>query len=435
MTVAANIGVYAATAIGLNIVVGLAGLLDLGYVAFLGIGAFTAANLSPARPRRSSTSHLPFAAGHGDLARSSPACFGADRRLADAAGARRLPRDRHPRLRRDLRAHRAEQHRRPHRRLRTPSPASRRWSCSVRASPSRISGRRDPAPCGRPVLLADRAARRVRHAGLQPSSRTPGSGRAWIAIREDEDAARAMGIRTGPIKILAFLCGATLAGFAGRVLRAQDRHRVLRAASGSPSRCTLLAAVILGGMGTVPGAVLGASLLFVLPEKLREFAGLPAAPLRPRPHPDHAVPPAGPHARPAPAGRAGARPRGRAPTRWVDRREPGGGGRMSAPSAAPEAGRTGAGPILAAAGVTMRFGGLRALDDVSFDLMRGRDRRPDRPQRRRQDHVLQLPHRPVRPDRPARCRCRGERAAARTRAWSPGRASRGPSRTSGCSPT
>ena len=40
-------------------------------------------------------------------------------------------------------------------------------------------------------------------------------GRAWIAIREDEDAARAMGIRTGPIKILAFLCGATLAGFAG----------------------------------------------------------------------------------------------------------------------------------------------------------------------------------------------------------------------------
>ena len=59
MTVAANIGVYAATAIGLNIVVGLAGLLDLGYVAFLGIGAFTAANLS-GRPRRSSTSQLPF---------------------------------------------------------------------------------------------------------------------------------------------------------------------------------------------------------------------------------------------------------------------------------------------------------------------------------------------------------------------------------------
>jgi hypothetical protein len=45
MTVAANIGVYAATAIGLNIVVGLAGMLDLGYVAFLGIGAFVAANL------------------------------------------------------------------------------------------------------------------------------------------------------------------------------------------------------------------------------------------------------------------------------------------------------------------------------------------------------------------------------------------------------
>ncbi|HEX8865957.1 MAG TPA: hypothetical protein VF821_09915, partial [Lentzea sp.] len=48
MTVAANIGIYAATAIGLNIVVGLAGLLDLGYVAFMGIGALVAANFSGA---------------------------------------------------------------------------------------------------------------------------------------------------------------------------------------------------------------------------------------------------------------------------------------------------------------------------------------------------------------------------------------------------
>ena len=60
MTVAANIGVYAATAIGLNIVVGLAGLLDLGYVAFLGIGAFTAANLSGAAAAKFDV-HLPFA--------------------------------------------------------------------------------------------------------------------------------------------------------------------------------------------------------------------------------------------------------------------------------------------------------------------------------------------------------------------------------------
>src|SRR5439155_26960814 len=59
MTVAANIGVYATAAIGLNIVVGLAGLLDLGYIAFLGIGAFVAANLSGAAASHIGI-HLPF---------------------------------------------------------------------------------------------------------------------------------------------------------------------------------------------------------------------------------------------------------------------------------------------------------------------------------------------------------------------------------------
>jgi branched-chain amino acid transport system permease protein len=96
-------------------------------------------------------------------------------------------------------------------------------------------------------------------------------GRAWIAIREDEDAAAAMGIRTGPIKILAFLIGAMLAGLAGAFFAhktgvvAYDSFRFLESV-------TLLSAVILGGMGTIPGAVLGASILFVLPEKLREFS-------------------------------------------------------------------------------------------------------------------------------------------------------------------
>jgi branched-chain amino acid transport system permease protein len=95
-------------------------------------------------------------------------------------------------------------------------------------------------------------------------------GRAWIAIREDEDAARAMGIRTGKMKILAFLVGATLAGLAGAIFA----HKLGTASADSfkfLESVTLLAAVILGGMGTIPGAVLGAALLFVLPEKLREF--------------------------------------------------------------------------------------------------------------------------------------------------------------------
>jgi branched-chain amino acid transport system permease protein len=96
-------------------------------------------------------------------------------------------------------------------------------------------------------------------------------GRSWIAIREDEDAARAMGIRTGQVKILAFVIGAMLAGIAGAFFA----HKVATVSYESfrfLESVTLLAAVILGGMGTIPGAVLGASLLFVLPEKLREFS-------------------------------------------------------------------------------------------------------------------------------------------------------------------
>jgi branched-chain amino acid transport system permease protein len=96
-------------------------------------------------------------------------------------------------------------------------------------------------------------------------------GRAWIAIREDEDAARAMGIKTGKAKILAFLVGATLAGLAGAVF-AHKNGTVSYESFKFLESVTLLAAVILGGMGSIPGAVLGASLLFVLPEKLREFS-------------------------------------------------------------------------------------------------------------------------------------------------------------------
>lgn len=96
-------------------------------------------------------------------------------------------------------------------------------------------------------------------------------GRAWIAIREDEDAARAMGIRTGSAKILAFMIGAILAGIAGAFF-AHKTATVSYESFRFLESVTLLAAVILGGMGTIPGALLGASLLFVLPEKLREFA-------------------------------------------------------------------------------------------------------------------------------------------------------------------
>lgn len=93
-------------------------------------------------------------------------------------------------------------------------------------------------------------------------------GRAWVAIREDEIAARAMGINTRNIKLLAFAMGASFGGVAGAMFASFQGFV-------SPESFTLwesivvLAMVVLGGMGHVPGVILGAVLLSALPEFLR----------------------------------------------------------------------------------------------------------------------------------------------------------------------
>jgi branched-chain amino acid transport system permease protein len=267
MTVAANIGVYAATAIGLNIVVGLAGLLDLGYVAFLGIGAFTAANLSGAAASITGIA-LPFplvmvicalVAGcfgaivgsptlrvRGDYLAIVTLAFGeiftrsAQNNIGGlTGGANAIPN----------------------------IPQVSLFGTAFNES-IRIGAVRLPSGVLYYVLIVLLVAAVMLVFANLKNSRL---GRAWIAIREDEDAARAMGVRTGPIKILAFLTGAMLAGLAGAFFA----HKTSVVAYDSfrfTESVTLLAAVILGGMGTIPGAVLGASILFVLPEKLREFA-------------------------------------------------------------------------------------------------------------------------------------------------------------------
>ena len=267
MTVAANIGVYAATAIGLNIVVGLAGLLDLGYVAFLGIGAFTAANLSGAAASKVGIA-LPFpivmvicavVAGcfgaivgsptlrvRGDYLAIVTLAFGeiftrvAQNNIGGlTGGANAIPN------------------------IPQVSLFGTAFNESIRIGVVRL-----PSGVLYYVLIVLLVAFVMLVFAHLKNSRL---GRAWIAIREDEDAARAMGVRTGPIKILAFLTGAMLAGLAGAFFA----HKTAVVAYDSfrfTESVTLLAAVILGGMGTIPGAVLGASILFILPEKLREFS-------------------------------------------------------------------------------------------------------------------------------------------------------------------
>lgn len=95
-------------------------------------------------------------------------------------------------------------------------------------------------------------------------------GRAWEAIREDETAAELMGVNTFRFKLLAYAMGAVFGGLAGAFFSARMRFV-------SPESFTfiesalVLSMVVLGGMGSIPGIVLGALALIALPEFFREF--------------------------------------------------------------------------------------------------------------------------------------------------------------------
>ena len=103
-------------------------------------------------------------------------------------------------------------------------------------------------------------------------------GRAWAALREDEIAAAAMGINTRNTKLLAFAMGATFGGLAGGLFASFQGFI-------SPESFTLwesilvLCMIVLGGMGNIPGVILGAVLLTVIPEALRYLGDLQRATL------------------------------------------------------------------------------------------------------------------------------------------------------------
>jgi len=93
-------------------------------------------------------------------------------------------------------------------------------------------------------------------------------GRAWVAIREDEIAAKAMGINTRNMKLLAFSMGASFGGVAGAMF-ASFQGFVSPESFSLTESIAVLAMVVLGGMGHIPGVVLGGILLAALPEVLR----------------------------------------------------------------------------------------------------------------------------------------------------------------------
>ena len=96
-------------------------------------------------------------------------------------------------------------------------------------------------------------------------------GRAWEAMREDEVASQAMGINISKAKLTTFALGALWAGFAGVLLAAKTTVV-------NPNSFTIwesvivLCVVVLGGMGSIPGVILGALIIVLLPEYLRAFS-------------------------------------------------------------------------------------------------------------------------------------------------------------------
>ncbi|NMM80401.1 ABC transporter ATP-binding protein [Acidovorax sp. SRB_14] len=97
-------------------------------------------------------------------------------------------------------------------------------------------------------------------------------GRAWMAIREDEIAAKAMGINTRNMKLLAFGMGASFGGVSGAMFAAFQGFVSPESFSLMES-VMIVAMVVLGGIGHIPGVILGAVLLSALPEVLRYVAG------------------------------------------------------------------------------------------------------------------------------------------------------------------
>ncbi|WP_374608945.1 ABC transporter permease subunit [Diaphorobacter nitroreducens] len=97
-------------------------------------------------------------------------------------------------------------------------------------------------------------------------------GRAWMAIREDEIAAKAMGINTRNLKLMAFAMGASFGGVSGAMFGAFQGFVSPESFSLMES-VMIVAMVVLGGIGHLPGVILGAVLLSALPEVLRYVAG------------------------------------------------------------------------------------------------------------------------------------------------------------------
>jgi len=270
---------YVMLALGLNIVVGFAGLLDLGYIAFYAVGAYTYALL--ASPHL--TEHFPalahaFPSGlHVSIWVTLPIGASVAAAFGILLGAPVL------KLRGDYLAivtlGFGEIIRIFLNNLNAPlnftnGPSGITLIDPVRigdldlAHPGNLLGIRPSSLTLYYYLLVALALLAIGVCVRLQDSRL---GRAWMAIREDEVAARAMGINVRNVKLLAFSLGATFGGIAGGVFAAFQGFVSPESFSLMES-IVVLSMIVLGGLGHVPGVVLGAVMLAMLPEALRHTA-------------------------------------------------------------------------------------------------------------------------------------------------------------------
>jgi branched-chain amino acid transport system permease protein len=256
LEIATQVGIFAALALGLNIVVGLAGLLDLGYVAFFAVGAYSWAIFgSPHANVIFGGSGFPLpgvwfyafifvglavAAGAGVLLGLPVLRLHGDYLAVVTLGFGEVIRVLANNLDKPI---------------------------NFTNGPKGITPiNRPPVPFGIPyaeysyflvlliVLVVIVVNRRLEDSHI---------GRAWEAIREDQVAAQAMGVPLVRAKLLAFACGASFAGVMG-VLFAAKQVFINPESFTFLESIGVLAMVILGGMGSIPGAVLGATIVTVL---------------------------------------------------------------------------------------------------------------------------------------------------------------------------
>ncbi|WP_018657194.1 ABC transporter permease subunit [Actinomadura flavalba] len=263
------IGGYILLALGLNVVVGQAGLLDLGYVAFFAIGGYTMAILGKnlgwnfweilvvgvviaaisgvilgAPTLRLRGDYLAIVTlGFGEIIRITA-------RNTDAIGGPNgisgIP---HP-------------------------PSLSEWTIPD-VQPFTFLGLGDLTPFTygaldmRPYYYLMLAAIVVAIVFVNRLNNSR-VGRAWMAVREDEDAAELMGVPTFKFKLAAFAIGASIGGVAGVVYGSQATS-IIPANFPFIVSAILLAAVVLGGSGNMPGVMLGAFLVAWLPERFREL--------------------------------------------------------------------------------------------------------------------------------------------------------------------